>query len=173
MSFVTPPDFVAGTELEEGDLDILGTDIAFLANPPRCRVYNSANISHATSGVAQALTFNSERYDTDTMHSTAVNTERITFTTGGTYDVFSHVAFAVNPTGYRQAYIRLNATTIIVADTRAAAPGEATHLTAATTYDFSAGDYIEVYANQTSGAALNVVALGNYSPEFGATLRAV
>jgi hypothetical protein len=49
-----------------------------------CRVYNSGNqtISNATW---TDLTFDSELYDTDTMHDTSSNTNRITFTTAGVY----------------------------------------------------------------------------------------
>ncbi len=151
--------------------DAVRDAVQFLANPPKCRVYNSAAISHATSGTAQALTFNSERYDTDTMHSTSVNTGRITFTTAGTYDLFATVAWAANVTGFRQIYFRLNGTTIIaIASVMAiTSAGEQTFQSLATTYAFAATDYVELVANQNSGGALNVVAVGNYSPEVGAT----
>ena len=168
MAFSTPPNFVAGAVLTEANLDVLSDDISFLAGPPRCRVYNSANISIATSGVAQALTFNSERFDTDTMHSTAVNTSRITFTTGGTYLIGGCVAFATNATGSREIYVRLNGATV-VGDTQVPANSAvATNLSVTTLYSVSAGDYAELYATQYSGGALDVVAVGNFTPEFWA-----
>ena len=144
-------------------------NIAFLANPPSCRVYNSAAISITTSGTAQALTFNSERYDTDTMHDTATNTGRITIKTAGLYVVFALVEFASNATGYRQAYIRLNGTTVIAAQSGPAATSLGTELNPTCIYKFAVNDYIEVLVAQLSGGALNVNAGGNFTPEFGAT----
>ncbi len=44
--------------------DIERLQIYEMSAPIGARVYNSAAISHATSGTWQALTFNSERYDT-------------------------------------------------------------------------------------------------------------
>lgn len=138
---------------------------------PTCRVYNSANISHTTSGTAQALTFNSERYDVSSMHSTSSNTGRITIPTNwaGKYSVGASVGFASNATGYRQISIRLNGTTDIVFHNTNAISGLVTRLSCSTIYEFAAGDYIEVFANQTSGGALDVLAQGNHTPEFYAT----
>ena len=174
MPYSAPPNFTTGQIVTEANLDTLSDDITFLAGPPRTRVYNNANISHATSGTLQAVTFNSERYDTDTMHSTAVNTSRITFTTAGTYDVFGALDFDANATGYRQIAIRVGGATYIASVTVPTIGAGAPHqLVIATTYAFTAGQYVELMANQTSGAALNILASANYSPEFGATLRAV
>ena len=137
---------------------------AFLHDPPCCRVYNSANISIPDS-TNTALTFNSERYDTDTMHSTAVNTGRITFTTAGKYHVATSLTFAANSSGVRLAFIRLNGATTIA---RHSHPGDTGDLSFGTDYSFAAADYVEVLVYQTSSGALNVSAAGNYSPEFSA-----
>lgn len=173
MPYSTPPNFATGAILTEANLDTLSDDITFLASPPRCRVYNNANISHTTSGTQQALTFNSERYDTDTMHSTAVNTGRITFTTAGTYAVFANIEFASNATGYRSLEFRINGATFIASNVAQTNATQVTRMALYTEYVFSAGDYVECIANQSSGGALNIVANGNYSPEFGARLVAV
>lgn len=153
--------------------DAVRDAVVYLSSPPRVRVYNSANIS-IPNGTLTALTFNSERFDSDTMHSTAANTGRITFTTAGGYDVGCGVAFAANATGQRDCSIRLNGTTPIAYDARAAAPATVdTVFCISTFYEFAAGDFIEVYVFQNSGAALNVRASGNISPEFWAALRSV
>lgn len=145
----------------------LRDNLSFLYNAPSCRVYNSANISHATSGTEQSLTFNSERYDTDTMHSTATNTERITFTTAGKYLVTGHVVWAANATGVRSIHIRANGTTPLASHEQAAHSGE-NSMSISTVYSFAAGDYVELRVNQTSGGALNVLVGGNRTPEFAA-----
>ena len=48
------------------------------------RVHNSANISVSDS-TWTSMTFDSERYDTDSIHSTASNTSRLTCVTAGKY----------------------------------------------------------------------------------------
>lgn len=138
----------------------------FLHQPPACRAYNNANISHSSSGSYQFLTFNSERKDTDTMHSTSSNTGRITATTAGFYEIGGCVEFASNATGLRGLEIRLNGSTVIVTTDVAAISGAGTDLNVSTMYQLAAADYVELGAYQSSGGTLNVSAVGNYSPEF-------
>lgn len=143
----------------------------FLPVRPMCRVYNDATISHAVSGTPQVVTFNTERYDTDTMHSTVSNTGRITFTTAGVYHIVGTVEFAANATGSRSLFIRLNGSTNVGAANDAVSSGtQVTRLQVVAEYNFAAADYVELVANQDSGGALNLVAVANYSPEFWASL---
>jgi hypothetical protein len=131
------------------------------------RVYNSANIACASSADT-VLTFNSERYDTDTIHDTAANTGRLTAKTAGKYHIAGSVMFAANGTGARGISIRLNGTTT-VALVRVPAVGGGTDVTALTidtVYDLALNDYVELVAYHTSGSSLNVSASGNFSPEF-------
>lgn len=173
MAYSTPPNFVAGAVLTEANLDVLSDDISFLANPPRCRVYNSGNLSIATS-TWTALTLDSERYDTDTMHSTAVNTSRITFTTAGTYLVGAHVIFDVNATGVRGLRLVLGGSTPLAEQMIGSFGGLNPSLSIATAYQFTAGQYVEMQAYQSSGGNLNVLGgVGNQTPEFWAHLVAV
>lgn len=132
---------------------------------PRARVYNSAALS-IPNGLVTALTFNSERYDTDNIHSTSSNTSRLTATTAGTYLIIANVSFASNTTGERVCRIRLNGTTTIGNVAAAPVTGDSTTQSVSTQYALAAGDYVEVEAFQTSGGALNVEANANYSPEF-------
>ena len=84
-----------------------------LQNPPCCRVYNSAEHLGRQRHRSRPSTFNCERYDTDSMHSTSSNTGRITFTTAGVYSSSGNVDFACNATGRHDVWIRLNGTTTI------------------------------------------------------------
>lgn len=130
------------------------------------RVYNSANISCA-SGAAVALTFDSERYDTDTIHSTTTNTSRLTATTAGKYQIGGSLFFANNTTGARGLQIQLNgATAIAIVRIPTVGGTDVPALQISTVYDLAANDYVELVAYQTSGGALNVSASGNQSPEF-------
>jgi hypothetical protein len=130
------------------------------------RVYNSANIACA-SGAAVLLTFDSERYDTDSIHSTTANTGRLTVTTAGKYHITGQASFASNSTGARGLFVRLNGTTELAHVRQSAVGGtDITILNVSTTYDLAATDYVELLAYQTSGGSLNVTVLGNFSPEF-------
>lgn len=129
------------------------------------RVYNSAAIS-SNNATLTALTFDTERYDTDGLHSTSSNTGRLTCTRAGKHLIVVNLEFASNATGYRVVHIRLNGTTYIAVDSKMAVNGNATWFSTATIYDLAVGDYVEVVVYQTSGGALNVSAAGNYTPEF-------
>lgn len=128
------------------------------------RVYHNANQS-TSSGVGLALALNTERYDTDTYHDTSTNNSRLTIPTTGYYSVTGTVQWEANASGYRELAIRLNGTTILAEVKTAASPSESTILTVTTDYSFSASDYVELFAVQ-SGGTLNVLASGNFSPEF-------
>lgn len=134
---------------------------------PCARVYNSANIS-CTNGVHTYLTFNSERYDTDSFHSTSTNTDRLTIPVAGVYRVTAHVRFASNATGSRALRLEVNGSTLIALENSpAVAVGYGqTERTISTEYKFAANDYIRISAYQDSGSTINVEAGGNFSPEF-------
>ena len=76
-------------------------------------MFNSANSSIADD-VVVAVTFDSERYDNDTMHSVVSATDRITFTTAGKYILTAHIEWVSNATGYREMAIDDNGTIVIV-----------------------------------------------------------
>ena len=67
---------------------------------PAARVYNDADIDPATSSWV-SLTFNQERYDTDTVHNTVANTERLTCPDNGSglYHIGGNVRFDNHATG--------------------------------------------------------------------------
>lgn len=169
MAYSTPRTWVAAEIVTAAQMNANVRDnVAFLANPPKVRAYNSANIS-CNNAASTLLTLDSERFDTDTMHSTSVNTGRITFTTAGTYMVTGRAAFASGAGAYRELKLSLGAATTLDLDTRGVAGGgNYTTLIVSTLYAFTAGQYVELYAYQDSGGALNVVNVGNYSPEFSA-----
>lgn len=143
-------------------------DAAAGAAKAACRVYNSAALSIPNSAGTD-LTFNSERFDTQGLHSTSTNTNRITIPTGwgGLWLIGASVFFAGSATGTRQASIVLNGATALVID---AGDGDATGngLTPQCIYRLAAADYVTAQVFQSSGGALNVNATGNYTPEFWA-----
>ena len=132
-------------------------------------VYNSVAFALTTSGTLYAITFDTERWDTDAYHSTGSNTDRLTVPAGqdGLYLISGHVRFAANVTGIRQLAIYLNGTAVAVAMERvSAASASITVLSVSTVYSLVATDYVVLGAVQTSGGALNAEVSANYTPEF-------
>lgn len=135
------------------------------ATVPACRVYHDVaqsitNASHVT------LAFNSERFDTDTIHDTVTNNERLTCKTAGKYLIVVNVLFDANATGTRELALILNGATNIGRQTAPASATQPTGVTVATVYDLAVNDYVTVMVYQSSGGALNVDSYGNQSPEF-------
>jgi hypothetical protein len=122
-------------------------------------VYKSGDqtISNAT---ATAITFDSELFDTDSLHSTSTNTSRLTVPTGkgGKYLVCGTVAFAANTTGNRGIYIYKNGSIInyatIIQTVTVASNGTFAPFSIVT--QLSAADYIEIFVYQSSGGNLAV-----------------
>jgi parallel beta-helix repeat protein len=135
------------------------------------RAYNSGAVSTANT-TWTAVTLNSERWDTRSLHSTSSNTERLTAPVAGHYEGKAYVAFAASAGGTaRQVRIRLNGTTTIA---QASAPplgaGNAVFVIVPFSYQLAAADYVHAEAWQDSGGALDVAVSGNVSPELGMTL---
>lgn len=170
MPYTSPASPVSGAVISKTTFgDVVKADLDFLANPPACRVTKAAAQSIATSALT-AVTFDTERYDTDTMHDNVTNNTRITIKTAGLYTVGAAIEWAAGGTSFRLLLIRLNGTTPIA---QLIGPpettGVATDQTLSTVYKFAVNDYIEVMAQQNSGGALNVSKINNSSPEFWAT----
>ncbi len=146
-----------------GEFELYGA-FTYPPGTPYARVYNSAAIS-LTTATSTALTFNSERNDTDSIHDTTTNTNRLTCNTAGRYVIAGTVEFGGNATGLRLIIIRINGTTEIARQFLAANAGTQS-MSVSTLYTLAVTDYVELVAYQSSGGALNVNAAANYSPEF-------
>lgn len=133
-------------------------------NPPHCAVRHSVNQSHATNGAWQALVFDTEDEDTNSMHSTSVNTSRITVPINGIYLVSGGVVFAADADGQRAVAFRKNSSGAnnpnVKGRIHETNPGgaDAPVLAVATVIKLAATDYIELVAFQNSGAALTLLA---------------
>jgi hypothetical protein len=168
MAYTTPKTWATGEVVTAANLNLhLRDNVSFLANPPACRVYNNAAIS-IPNATETLLTFNSERWDTASMHSTASLTSRITMPVAGLYLLTATFEFQSNATGIRYFYFRHNGTLSIGYHSKPSTQG-ARHFTVSTVYKFAAADWIEMLVFQDSGGALNVIQANNFSPEFGAT----
>lgn len=169
------PSPILGFDLPyDGQQDAIATINAALlalesavANPPRARVTHNANQAVANTTVVP-LAFNTERYDTDSIHNTVTNNSRLTCNTAGLYLITFSAEFASNAVGLRSIAPRFNGvnTWPSLAELPAVSGGT-TKLWGSTVWPLIVGDYVELVAYQSSGGSLNVLSTGNYSPEFG------
>lgn len=172
MPYVAPAAVASGAVISKTTFgDVVIADLNFLANPPACRVFHGTTQSIADN-TATALLFNSERFDTDSMHSTVTNTSRITFTTAGLYVVTLTFQFNFGTAlTWAEGRIRLNGTTDLATQSVPGSPaGFAQFITVTTTYKFAAGNFVEAMAFQDNvgNTPVNVLAAGNSTPEFSA-----
>lgn len=151
------------------------SNVSFLANPPACRVHKGTGTQSFAHGVAQTITFSNEAYDTDTMHDTVTNTDRVTFKTAGLYVITFQVLMA-GAADYNFVSASLCKNAVLAAEF---ADGQAQDLdtstpptvTIACTQKFAANDYMTVYIVQNNGAAAarSNLGLSDRSPVLTAT----
>jgi len=122
-----------------------------------CSIYKSG-VQNIANNTATTLTWDSEVFDTDTFHSTSVNTDRITIPSGksGKYLFCWNVAYTAANTGYRGNTFLKNGTTVNYQYTPAV--GTAAEMSLCATYidSATAGDYYTLTAEQNSGGALDI-----------------
>lgn len=129
------------------------------------RVYHniSQSIPNATDTI---LAFNSEVYDTNTIHDPVTNNSRLTCKTAGKYLIIASVSFESNATGFRALLIWVNgATPIAVSDFNVSGAGRWMQAIS-TIYSLALNEYVEAGVYQTSGAALNLPRTGEPQPKF-------
>ena len=165
MAYSTIATFTTGETVTAAKMNQVKDDIDYLYTGSGARVYNNADISIANA-TTTALTFNTERFDTETYHSTSSVTGRLVAPVTGLYLITGHIRFAANATGERRLMITLGGTTDIAYVSHSNNAAIITLMTVATIYQLSATNYVELRAYQSSGGSLNVEAIGNYSPEF-------
>lgn len=125
-----------------------------------CSVYNSAGQSLANETLT-ALTWDSELYDTDAIHSTATNTSRFTVPSGlgGKWLLNVHIGWVGGGgAGYRGFRPRINGTDNGFVYNYTAGTGIATEYSLV--YDLSAADYVEIFGDQSSGGSLSTGGTG-------------
>lgn len=125
---------------------------------PRASAYASAAQS-VNNDTETALTLDTEDFDVGGLHSTSVNSNRMTIASGGDglYAVTGQATFAANATGYRALYVRVNGAQVgqvLISGGHSAAT--VTILNATALVSLVATDYVELAVRHTAGAALNV-----------------
>lgn len=134
---------------------------------PAALVYNDADQAIANTAITD-LAFNSELYDTDTIHDTSTNNERLTCKTAGKYFIWANLRWESDSTAsYRRHGIMINGTTNIgyYANWNDTLTIYVYNIIAV--YDLAVNDYVTVNVRQSSGGSLDVGYYANYSPFFG------
>ena len=161
------PTDITGT-LTGADKDLVVGELKVIKTPS-ARVYNSADETITTS-TPTAVTFDSERWDTDSIHSVAANTSRLTCQTAGVYTIEGHISWASNATGIRQLFIKLNNSNYIAAQSDNPGVAATWPMTVSTQYQLAVGEYVELIVNHTKGDDLDIKVTDLYSIEFAMTL---
>lgn len=142
------------------DQSILTVDANGRIAMPQTVVAFSAyqSVAHSlANAVTSKVTMAVEEFDTASLYDTA--TSRFTSTVAGYYQIDAAVLFAANSTGVRFCEIWKNGTGVKRGNQgQGAAGGETASTVSALVYLNGSTDYVEVYAYQGSGAALDTFA---------------
>lgn len=150
----SPRTWVAGEVMTAANMNTHVRDaINYLLAPPRCEAYQSVS-QNCTTGTVTTLTFTSETVDTDGIHSTSVNTSRMTIVTPGRYKVLGGCGIAANATGSRTLRVAKNAATTKAVRVAANTAGASTIMQIQDEVLCVAGDFIELTMTQDSGVTL-------------------
>jgi len=167
MAWTAPRTWVVGELISAAIMNthIRDNQIQLYNGMPAARVFHSVNQA-INNNALTVLTFDTERFDNDTIHD-GVNPTRLTCVTAGKYQITANIAWAANVNGRRGLWLYLNgATTIAGVQQPIDAVAGWGEQSLSTLYDLVATDFVETQVYQNSGGALNITASLNYSPEF-------
>lgn len=126
-----------------------------------CLVYRNTTLN-VPNNSNTTITWNAEDYDTDSMHSTLVNTERITFNTAGKYQVNVQIWFAdTGSTGRRALQVARRTGGVVQEQYNqqvSASIGDGSYqiLSVNCIVNAGVGDYLTCVAYQNSGGSLSL-----------------
>lgn len=144
----------------------------FLLDPPSCYAYRGTNQSFTTATWAP-LQMANELYDAyaTPAHDTSTNNTRLVAAETGLYAITGHLTWAADASGVRFADIRKNAAGVQSGGTEleqisiaAAAAGISTRMVVYVEAQLTAGDYVELFGQQSSGGTLS--AIGGQADSF-------
>lgn len=148
--------------------DQIRENFEFLIEPPSCAVSNST-VQSVASATFTSLTADTESLDNASMHSTSVNTSRITITVDGTYLFSTTVRLAASvTTGNFTVRFIVNGTTSYVVglvEVVTSASAETIIGSSIPIPGLVVGDYVEVQSRHSAASNQNHE-LGNFSAFF-------
>jgi hypothetical protein len=163
MAVPTPKTWVAAEFVDAAEFNVeLRDTFNFLLAPPRCYAFKTSDgaLANASWG---ALNFNGELYDSNAAHDNSTNNTRLVAPESGLYTIIAHTMFETSSAGLRLIDVRKNANAVQTGGTDLSMVVQAgngtteARLIVAVDAQLNAGDYVESFAWQNSGAPLNVI----------------
>jgi hypothetical protein len=175
MPWITPRTWVRGDFPTVGRLNTdLRDNMLFLGTVLGARCRNSSVIPIGGGGTAVTMTYDTEDFDTDNMHSMTSQTGRLVAKTAGNYMVGAHIQWqalgAVTTQKQAVLYANSGGTDTEIARHMARGVGSSENNTCWVDGLWAAqvGDYFHCDVLQDSGSTINVQVLGYSSPAFWA-----
>lgn len=168
-SFPTVPTFQAGQILTAAQLNALAAFTAWMSNPPRVSTYQ-ATVQSIPSSAYTAVSFDTDSFDSDNMHSVTSNKTRVVLNTPGMYQIDATVPFTAANVGNAFMAIGYNGAGVYsnpIPGGAVAAPlssSLAVMLNISISWSFHLGDYLEVFVYQSSGSSLSLNNTSAYKP---------
>ena len=163
MAWTSPRTWVAGETVTAAQLNAhIRDNLDFLHSKDHASVYDSANQA-LTDVTYENVSFNSEHFDSNTMHDNATNNSRIKCNSDGLYLAVFKVTFDTNTVGIRRVQLRENAAGASGGGTARGVwngpslTGENTVIAGSRLCRLVNTDYLEIFAYQDSGGSLDVV----------------
>lgn len=155
MSWVTPITWT-NTTLTAANLNTVRDDLDWLGTSKPMWLLEASGTS-VTSGAGYAdVSYATETIDTQSLHSTSSNTNRVTIATAGKYMIIAYMEWAANTTGQRDMAILKNGGTFVAANVQN--PSPAGYCANSLTWfgSLAASDYLTLGVAQNSGSTLTV-----------------
>jgi len=129
---------------------------AFEPTNSTCLVYQTGGVFPIPDAANTTITFDTDEYDPDDLHSTTSNTDRITIVVPGVYVLTANGNFTKAAGTWRIIYITVNAA--IVSSQSVTGSGNVFNerLSCSTQKLLAAGDIVRMDAYQNSGGQLNI-----------------
>jgi hypothetical protein len=157
VSWTAMNDLSTDDIVTEADMDALRSNLEYIweFTEHSCRVVRTNALNLAT-GAWTDVTFPAETFDTDNMHSTSSNTERITVPKAGLYLLQGGANWASSAAGFRYLRFGLNGS---AGYSGTVGPLKSTSNEALSISDLlslNANDYVTLQAMQDSGGDLSI-----------------
>lgn len=143
--------------LTAANLNTLRDNVDWLGITKPMWYLEATGTSITTGGGYTNVTYPTEGFDTQNLHSTVTNTDRVTIATAGKYLIIAYMEWAGSTAGQRDLAIRKNAGgTLLAADVRP--PGSSGFCAGTITWfgSLAAADYVNLGVAQNSGVSLTV-----------------
>ncbi|MFH1604557.1 MAG: hypothetical protein ABIH03_11690 [Pseudomonadota bacterium] len=138
---------------------------AAIGNLPGCKIGMVSDFTHNSSGNYLDLPCDAEGWDTDAMHDTATNNERIIAKTAGRYLVYGCALFGGGAGTYRALSIYFSSTAAAAPPAYVAPATSYVGLVVTEVFDMAVNDYVVLRAGQDSGGSITIYTGGT---RFGA-----